>query len=167
MEYGHGFNIKTNNYNSSKHWVFTIKNPSVEYDVPPMDGIEYMIIGKKASYTSCFPTYDGYVVFKQRERRLDVQTLLPRADIKIYAGTPEDAISYCKEQDDYGEWGERLIKKTGSSELRQSYVPDHGILSIPTQVDGTEKHGKKNTYYWDTTNGYFKRDFNSNALNRN
>lgn len=91
------------NRKQSKHWIWTLNNPGVNY-VPSMDGVDYMIIGYEVSRTGT-PHYQGYIVFSQRKRMVAVKKHIPRAHVEIKLGTVDQAIKYSKKDGDYKEWG--------------------------------------------------------------
>ncbi len=114
--------LHRNDYHSSKHWLFTIFNGSVD-DIPSMEGVEYMIIGNERSEELVNPSYEGYIVFKQRTLGLTVQKLFPRAEIGTLTMTVEAAVNFCKKQGDWSEWGESVVRQ--EQDLRKSSFIDH------------------------------------------
>ncbi len=88
----------------SKHWCFTINNPlggDAVYD----HSMQYMIIGDEVGVTGT-PHYQGYVVFKIPKRITTTKAVFPRAHLEIMQGTPQQAITYCKKDGAYREWGQ-------------------------------------------------------------
>ena len=78
----------------SKHWCFTINNPTEEDDVNP-DDFEYIIIAQEVGKDGT-PHLQGYVVFKIRKYLTGAKKMFLRAHLEIMRGTSEQAIHYCK-----------------------------------------------------------------------
>ncbi len=88
----------------SKHWCFTINNPTPT-DAVWTQAMDYMIIGDEVGLSGT-PHYQGYVVFKKRKRITTVKAILPNAHLEIMEGTPQQASNYCKKDGAYREWGQ-------------------------------------------------------------
>lgn len=82
----------------SKHWCFTINNPTRDDRKKINDAqeqISYIIINKEVGDTGT-PHYQGYVCFEEQLRATQVKVILPRSHLEIKRGTVEEAIHYCK-----------------------------------------------------------------------
>lgn len=88
----------------SKHWCFTINNPSVS-DLPPPELLTYIVYGEEVG-TDGTPHYQGYVCFINRKRFSTVKNHMPRAHLERMKGTPFEASEYCKKDGNYHESGE-------------------------------------------------------------
>ncbi len=87
----------------SKHWVLTLNNPTSEDGVEPND-FEYLILGKEVGEEGT-PHLQGYCVFKNRQYLSGAKKVWPRAHLEIKRGTVEEAITYCKKDGKFEEWG--------------------------------------------------------------
>lgn len=98
----------------TRHWCFTINNPT-NGDVPNLDEITYMIIGRETSKDGT-PHLQGYVVFTTRLRFSQAKKIMPRAHLEMKMGTSKQAADYCKKDGDFAEYGKMpstgLITKT-------------------------------------------------------
>ncbi len=99
----------------SKHWVFTINNPTEE-DAPDLTKISYIISGREVGEEGT-EHMQGYVCFNNRLPLTAVKKLMPRAHLEIKRGTVKEAIDYCKKDGDWKEWGTRpKTKEEGTTE---------------------------------------------------
>ncbi len=88
----------------SKHWCFTINNPTRFDNVDFGDTMDYLVVGKEGASSST-PHLQGYVAFKTRKRRTAVSKMMPRAFLVSADGTPQQASDYCKKEGDFTEFG--------------------------------------------------------------
>lgn len=90
----------------SKHWCFTISNYTAA-DIPSIDNIQYLVMGKEIAPDTGTPHYQGYVVYNTQLRATQVKKLMPRAhiEIKYEYSTPQQAAVYCKKDGDWEEYG--------------------------------------------------------------
>jgi len=93
----------------SKRWVFTLNNftPAEEDHIKSsLDNYDYLVIGHESGESGT-PHLQGYCIFKSRLRLPNVKLLLgPRCHVEASKGTPEQASTYCKKDDDFFEHGE-------------------------------------------------------------
>jgi len=87
----------------SKHWCFTLNNPTDE-DEPDLTKLTYIIVGREVSEAGT-KHLQGYCVFKWRTYLSGAKKVFPRAHLEIKKGTFEQAITYCKKDGDWKEWG--------------------------------------------------------------
>ncbi len=104
----------------SKHWVFTINNPTDADALTPnqLGQISYLIIGKEVGDEGT-PHWQGYVVFINRKRRTGVARFFPRGRLAIKEGTVLEALTYCKKDGDYQEWG--TVPVTAQEAVRNNW----------------------------------------------
>lgn len=97
----------------SKHWCFTINNPSEEdrkIDAP----YTYLVMGNEVGEAGT-PHIQGYVTFEVTKRLSGVAKLLPRAHLEKMYSTPAEASAYCKKEGDFKEEGTiSLTKEQGT-----------------------------------------------------
>ncbi len=87
-----------------RHWCLTINNP-VDGDVPEDKTIfSYLVIGKEVGKEGV-PHLQIFVSYPKRKRLAQVKSDFPRAHIEQAKGTPLQASTYCKKDDDWVEWG--------------------------------------------------------------
>ncbi len=95
----------------SKHWCYTINNPT------PRDGeiihdsnlkFLYHVCGREVGENGT-RHMQGYVVFVNRCRLSSVKKIFPRAHLEIKRGTVLEASEYCKKDGDFIEVGELPI----------------------------------------------------------
>lgn len=92
----------------SKHWCFTINNPTPadgQLIEDSKDSFTYIVIGKETGDEGT-PHMQGYCCFVNRKRRTAVAKVFPRAYLTIKRGTPLEAATYCKKDGDFLERGE-------------------------------------------------------------
>ncbi len=95
----------------SKHWCFTINNPTQE-DSDQLDRlaeeekITYMVVGREVGEEGT-PHMQGYLVMKGRKMMTAMKKLLPRAHLEIKSknSTYEEAIIYCKKDGKFITYG--------------------------------------------------------------
>lgn len=93
----------------SRGWCFTINNPGSfdeidEECIRNFNAFQYMIIGNEKGEEGT-PHHQGYVHFKHPVSFNYMKTALPRAHIELRKGSPQQAIEYCKKDEDFTEWG--------------------------------------------------------------
>ncbi len=89
----------------SKHWCFTINNPTPD-EVDLHDSrFAYIVVGEEVGDTGT-PHLQGYVCFTTRQRLTQVKKIFPRAHLEMKRGTVIEAITYCKKDGDFVEFGE-------------------------------------------------------------
>lgn len=92
----------------SKGWCFTINNPTLQDDIEIAalnEHVRYWIYGKEEG-DSGTPHYQGYVYFEHASTMGRVRQLLTRAHVEPQRGTCNQAISYCKKEGDWIQWGD-------------------------------------------------------------
>ncbi len=65
----------------------------------------YMIIGREVGPRNGTPHLQGYVCFKRKRRLTEVKKIFPRAHCERMRGTVEQAVTYCKKEGNYREYG--------------------------------------------------------------
>lgn len=104
----------------SKHWVFTINNPTDE-DYPRTDNIAYMVFGREVGPGGT-RHWQGYVCFKNRKRLSAVKKIFPRAHLEIKGGTIREAIDYCMKDGDYDTFGEEPVTALEATKSRWAHA---------------------------------------------
>lgn len=81
---------------TSKHWIFTINNPTDADKLTPAQkaDIMYIIVNREVGDEGT-PHWQGYVCFKKRIRQAVVKRYMPRAHLEIKRGSVAQAIHYC------------------------------------------------------------------------
>ena len=87
----------------SKHWCLTLNNPSDD-DMPDLALFEYLVLGSEVGDEGT-PHWQGYCVFRTRKQFTAVKKVWPRAHLEIRAGSPKQAMDYCKKGGKYKQWG--------------------------------------------------------------
>lgn len=88
----------------SKYWCFTINNT---HDLDDLDGIKswaYCIVGREVGDAGT-PHLQGFIAYFARTRFSSVKKQMPRAHIERMVSTPTKAITYCKKDGDFEEFG--------------------------------------------------------------
>lgn len=88
-------------------WCWTINNPTEDDDECIKKAIEdcaYLVYGKETGEEGTLH-YQGYLWYKTNVRFGRIKRLLPRAHIEKQRGSNEQAIEYCKKDNDWYEWG--------------------------------------------------------------
>lgn len=89
----------------SKHWVFTLNNPTLHHTVL-VTGYDYIVVGLEHASTGT-PHYQGYVVMSRLHRLSQMVKLQPKCNFEIAKGTPLQASNYCKKgEQTHDEWVE-------------------------------------------------------------
>ncbi len=136
----------------SKHWCFTINNPTeddkVDFNESTMD---YMVVGKEGKPPTTTttdvvdevvptPHLQGYIVFKTRKRRAGVAKILPRAFLVIANGTPEDNLKYCSKEGDFVVYGAMpLTQAQGASVNMKRNWTEAWDLAVSGKIDEIQK----------------------------
>lgn len=99
----------------SRYWCFTVNNYSEDYEQTIQDliedhGAEYVVAGREVSLSGT-RHLQGFVIFKQRKRFGAVRRSLPAAHIEAARGTPFQAATYCKKENDFIELGEAPVDR--------------------------------------------------------
>jgi len=91
----------------SRKWCFTINNPN-DWDTCDLEVLkanaQYVIIGRETGVEGT-PHWQGFCYFKERKSLIQVKAYVPRAHLEPARGTNEQAITYCKKDGDWSEWG--------------------------------------------------------------
>lgn len=89
-----------------RHWCFTINNPTADDNISKekFEHISYLIAGKEVGEDGT-PHLQGYVCFINRKRLTTVKKFFPRAHLEVKKGTVKQALTYCKKDGDWEEWG--------------------------------------------------------------
>jgi len=106
----------------AKRWCFTLQTPtddeqflvatlgeSILLDEAPPSDLSYLVYGREICPTSGRPHLQGYLCLTQRKRMSFLKTLpgLSRCHWEVQkASKPEQAITYCKKDGDFDEYGE-------------------------------------------------------------
>lgn len=96
--------------NGSKHYCFTLNNPSGEEAVAlatlgTSPNIRYLVVGRETG-DSGTPHLQGYVCFQVRKTIAAAKQLLGnRAHLEVKRGTVVQASDYCKKDADFDEYG--------------------------------------------------------------
>ncbi len=139
----------------SKHWCFTINNPS-EDEVDIHDArFSYIVIGEEIGEDGT-PHLQGYVCMINRKRMKTMKKIFPRAHLEIKRGTVIEAITYCKKDGDFVEVGEipltcteatkalwtKLIKfaKKSNFEAIEKYFPSQYWRNYTTMLKIASDH---------------------------
>lgn len=105
----------------SRGWCFTINNPT-EDDYLRVSELQesasYYIIGKEVGELGT-NHLQGYVYFSNKCTLQAVKRLLPRSHLEIQRGTAKQAITYCKKEGDYEEWGTAPDLGGGNTQRQQ------------------------------------------------
>lgn len=99
-------------------WVWTINNPTpndINHINSTIDKAKYLVYGEEVGEEGT-PHYQGYVYFKNRVRFTTVKSLLPRAHIEIQRGSILQAITYCKKDNNFHEWGDQPEDMNGTNQ---------------------------------------------------
>lgn len=85
----------------SRHWCFTLNNPTdLEKDPDVLPENDYWIQGNEVGESGT-PHLQGYICFKVRKNLSAVKKVFPRAHWEIMRGTPQEASDYCKKDGDF------------------------------------------------------------------
>jgi hypothetical protein len=107
-----------------KNWIFTLNNYTNDDTVRlrALDGnetIEYLIFGREVGENGT-PHFQGFVRFSTKKRLRGVQSLIGRNCHFEVSKSPTKAITYCKKDGDFEEFGEYVSnqgKRTDREEL--------------------------------------------------
>lgn len=95
---------------SARHYVFTLNNPLPEEaqalaDFAQTPECSYLVVGRETG-DSGTPHLQGYVAFSNRKTMLQAKALVGnRSHLEVMRGTSSQAITYCKKDGDYDEYG--------------------------------------------------------------
>lgn len=104
----------------SQGWCFTLNNPGdQEFDQLVKD-TKYSIYGKETGESGTFH-YQGYVYFPTKKSLKQVKGYIQKAHWEIQRGTFEQAIEYCKKDNDFIENGEMPMSKKRKGDLGKQY----------------------------------------------
>lgn len=101
-----------------RYWCWTLNNPSPEEEkgLPDTaaDACVYLIFGRETGATGT-PHLQGYLELPTKLRRGGVAKLqgLSRAHLELRQGTQEQAITYCKKEGDFVDFGTPVASKQG------------------------------------------------------
>jgi len=93
----------------SRGWCFTINNPTLGdlLDVEQLkQHAKYYVYGKEHGTDRNTPHWQGYVYFANAITMVRCKQLLERAHVEPQRGTCNQAITYCKKDGDFEEWGD-------------------------------------------------------------
>lgn len=102
----------------------------MELDSDP--NVRYMIAGRETGENGT-PHLQGYIELKEKKTHNQVKRMIPRAWIDLRKGTQEQAITYCKKEGAYDEFGEPSTGKRGPGAKKMSftemleYANEHGV----------------------------------------
>ncbi len=124
----------------AKHWCFTLNNPKdseIDAWVQAQDTFVYYVTGREVS-TLGTPHIQGFVTFKTKKRLTAVKKILKRAhwEKKSAHSTFEEAIAYCKKDNDFTEFGIAPISKAVRTKRKWDdafeAAKDGRIMDIPS-----------------------------------
>lgn len=127
--------------NGAKHWCFTLNNPTAEeeerlasifaFDVPIA---EFLIYGRETGAHNT-PHLQGYICFKSRKTLLAVKEVLStRVHAEVRRGSVVQAISYCRKDGDYVEFGEVPADQGHRSDIDRYQVWLREQTTIPSET---------------------------------
>lgn len=104
----------------SRKWVFTLNNYTAD-DLEQVHSLPttYWIYGKEVGETGT-PHLQGCMFFKSARTLGQCSKLLPRAFIETMAGTPAQAIEYCKKDGDWSECGTPPLSQEAKGDLEKA-----------------------------------------------
>lgn len=127
----------------SKHWCFTHFNYTPD-DVRAYTALgnssatEYIVFGREICPETGTPHLQGFVTFSSRQRFRQVKTKLPgNPNIRAADGTPLQAATYCKKDNNFTEIGEVPVEPGHRSDIdsfvawcreRTSVPPAHEVI---------------------------------------
>lgn len=88
----------------TKHWCFTINNPTPGDCLWDPELMSYLIVGNEVGENGT-PHLQCYVCFKVRKRLAGVKRVFPRAHVEACQGTPIQNIVYCSKDGDATDYG--------------------------------------------------------------
>lgn len=126
---------------SAKRWCFTLNNPTND----EIDGLirwattnpAYLIFGREVGDNGT-PHLQGFFLLKRRRRLSQCKQLpgLSRAHFEIARGSTNQAISYCKKDGDFQEFGECPVVGQGKrSEFEQLKEWCKALTTMPSERD--------------------------------
>ncbi len=102
----------------SKHWCYTLNNPTEEDTSPKEDVYTYHVCGMETGEDGT-PHYQGYIAFNNRLRLTQVKEHIARAHWEIMKGTSKEASDYCKKDGEFLEAG--TLPTTGSQTTKKNW----------------------------------------------
>ncbi len=131
----------------SRHWVFTINNPT-DNDIPIFDDtIDYLVWGRERGDDTGTPHLQGYICFGIRKYLSGVKKHLPRARLHIMNGTSRQAIMYAKKEGRFVERG--CVPKTAAEATKDLWDDIYAkakrgdLEMIPKNILVRHYHGLK------------------------
>nr|WMI39908.1 replication-associated protein [Rhinopithecus-associated circovirus 1] len=115
-----------------RNFVFTINNWTQEdLDKLMTLPIKYLVYGREVGDEGT-PHLQGYVELDRRTSFAKVKETIPRAHVEARKGTQQEAIAYCKKDDDWEESGERRIQgeRLDIKKITESIQKGGGIRTI-------------------------------------
>ena len=116
--------MSSNQGTKSKHWIITInnyKNELITYYNPAQ--MKFLILGKEKGEDGT-PHLQGYVCFINRKHLTGAKKLFPRAHLEIKYGTVSEAITYCKKDGNFLEFGTVPLTKEEGTKRKWEEVWD-------------------------------------------
>ena len=93
----------------SRGWCWTINNPTFgdSLDLEALkNNCTYFVFGRERGEDRGTAHWQGYCYFKNHVGAARVRQLLRRAHVEPQRGTCNQAITYCKKDGDFEEWGQ-------------------------------------------------------------
>lgn len=108
----------------SRGWCFTINNPTIGDEIE-LDELKlhtkYYIYGRELGEDRSTPHFQGFMYFANPTTFNRVRQLLSRAHIEAQKGTCQQALTYCKKDGDYEEWGDPPKASGGGATQRERW----------------------------------------------
>jgi len=127
------------NMTQSTKWVFTLNNYTEE-DVESLrrlaSTVQYLVFGREVAPTTNTPHLQGFLIFHTNQRFNAVSRAIPRSHLGVSRGTPAQASTYCKKENDFEEYGSLPTPKgpkPGVYEVFRDW-----IISRPTKPTESE-----------------------------
>lgn len=105
----------------SRSWCFTLNNyTEEERDVVRRIQCAYMVFGYERGDEGT-PHLQGYVHFTSQKTLSAMKKIMPRAHLEMRKGTIDQAVDYCKKEEDYEEFGTKPLsqKEKGEKEKKR------------------------------------------------
>jgi len=117
-------------------WCFTLNNPdnTVDNYEKIQTDAAYLIVGKEVGEEGT-PHHQGYVYFKTKKSLKQMKVYVPRAHWETQKGSFEQAIEYCKKDEDFIEFGTPPMSKKRKGECGKEFWDDVKKKAKAGQLD--------------------------------
>jgi len=116
-------------------WCFTLNNPDGSDDFERLSKDAHYLIAGRETGDEGTPHFQGYCYFKTKKSLKQMKVYIPRAHWETQRGTFEQAIEYCKKDNDFLEFGTPPMSRKRQGEKGKEYWDEQLSLAKKGRIE--------------------------------